>query len=363
MKCKYKNNNLQKVQLAESWVTCIMNLRGKCALVTGATGFIGGRLAERLAVEEGVQVRALARNPQKGQWLADLGIEVVPGDITAPDSLQTAVAGCELVFHCAAWVSEGGTKDEVWAVNVTGTQNLVDAALTTGNVERFVYLSSCAVYGSVQRHNIDEQTPTQMRGNLYADSKVAAEEVVFNAYQERGLPVVAARASQAYGPGAKQFTIRPVEVINSGKMVLVDGGRHLCKPVYIDNLIDGLILCAKVEAAAGEAINFTDGSPIPWRNFFGAYGRMVGVDSFPSVPYPLAWSIAWLNEIKASLRGRKTGLNRAAVKALRSSNSFSNQKAQTLLGWTPKVNFEEGMNLTENWLRAEGYLEKRKEKK
>ena len=100
----------------------------------------------------------------------------------------------------------------------------------------------------------------------------------------------------------------------------------MCKT--IEEGVGGRI-SAKVEAAAGEAINFTDGSPIPWRNFFGAYGRMVGVDSFPSVPFPLAWSIAWLNEIKASLRGRKTGLNRAAVKALRSSNSFSNQKAQT----------------------------------
>lgn len=348
------------MQLAESWVTYIMKLSGKRALITGATGFIGGRLAERLAAEEGVQVRALARNPQKGRWLANLGIEVVPGDMTALDSLQTAVADCDLVFHCAAWVSEGGTKDEVWAVNVAGTQNLVNAALVAGPVERFVHLSSCAVYGSVQRHNIDEQTPTQMRGNLYADSKVAAEEVVFKAYEQYHLPVVSARASQVYGPGSKQFTIRPIEVIKSGKMVLVDGGHHLCKPIYIDNLVDGLILCAKVDAAVGQAINFTDDRPVPWRDFFGAYGRMLNVDSFPSVPYPAAWLIAGFNEVKAALKGKKTGLNRAAVKALRSNNSFSNQKARTLLGWTPKINFEEGMNLTENWLRSKGYLEKNK---
>jgi nucleoside-diphosphate-sugar epimerase len=300
-------------------------------------------------------VRALARHPAKGERLAKLGIEVIRGDITDPASLKTVLAGCQLVFHAAAWVSEGGGKDEVWAVNVRGTQNVVETALAAG-VERFVHLSSCAVYGSLQQYDIAETTPTRMRGNLYGDSKVAAEEVVFQAYRQKNLPLVVARISQVYGPGSKQFTIRPIEVIKAGKMVLIDGGRHLCKPIYIDNLIDGLILCAKVEAALGEAINLTDGPPVPWRDFFGAYGRMLGINTFPSVPFALAWLIGYYNEIKASLRGEKARLNRSAVKALRSRNSFSNQKARRLLGWEPKIDLAQGMQLIEAWLRAEGYL-------
>jgi nucleoside-diphosphate-sugar epimerase len=260
-----------------------------------------------------------------------------------------------VVFHAAAWVSEGGNKADVWAVNVAGAQNAVDAAVAAG-VARFVHLSSCSVYGSLQQLDIDETSPTRMRGNLYGDSKVAAEEVLFAAYRERGLPVVAARASQVYGPRSPQFTIRPVEVIKAGKMVLIDGGRHLCKPVYIDNLVDGLILCAKVEAAVGEAINLTDDEPVPWRDFFGAYGRMLNIDSFPSAPYAVAWLIGLYNEIKAGLQGKKASLNRGAVNALRSDNSFSNQKARTLLGWAPKVDLTEGMKETEAWLRAAGYL-------
>lgn len=334
-----------------------MNLSGKRALITGATGFIGGQLAERLATEEGVQVTALVRNPAKAERLASLGVDIAPGDITDPASILSAMKGCQLVFHAAAWVSERGSRDEVWAVNVTGTRNMVDAAVAAGTVKRFVHVSSCAVYGSLQQFDIDEQTPPRIRGNLYGDSKVEAEDVVFTAYRKHGLPVVAARASQVYGPGSNQFTIRPVEVIKAGKMVLVDGGRYLCKPVYIDNLVDGLILCAKIEAAIGEAINLTDDSPIPWRDFFGAYGKMLNVNSFPSVPFPLAWLIALYNEKKAALQGKSTSLNRGAVKALRSSNSFSNQKARTLLGWEPAVDFVGGMKQTEAWLRAKGYLE------
>ena len=334
-----------------------MRLTGKTALVTGATGFIGSRLTERL-VSEGVQVKALVRSLQKGQRLAQLGAELVPGDITDPASLRQAVINCQVIFHAAAWVSELGHKDEIRAVNVGGTQNVVDTAIAANNIERFVHLSSCAVYGSIQQFNIDEHTPTRLSGNLYADSKAAAEEIVFKAYQAHGLPVVLARPSQVYGPGSRQFTIRPVEVIKAGKMVLVDGGRHLCKPIYIDNLIDGLILCAQVEDAIGEAINLTDDAPVPWRDFFGAYGRMFNIDHFPSAPYALAWLIAYFNEAKVALKGQKTGLNRSAIKALRSSNSFSNQKAQTLLGWKPKINLQEGMQQIERWLRTEGYLEK-----
>lgn len=332
-----------------------MELAGKRVLVTGATGFIGSRLAERLATEEAMQVRGLVRNPAKGGRLAGLGVELVPGDLTQPASLREAVTDCRLVFHTAAWVGEGGSKAEVWAVNVEGTRHLVEAALAA-RVERFIQLSSCAVYGSRQQHNIDENTPPRLTGNLYADSKIAAEEIVFAAGQAHGLPVVAARASQVYGPRSPQFTIRPVELIKAGKMVLIDGGRYLCKPVYIDNLIDGLILCAKVEAALGQAINLTDGLTVPWRDFFGAYARMAGVESLPSAPFAVAWLVGLLNEVKAGLTGQKASLNRGVVKALRSHNSFSNQKAQHVLGWQPKVDLAEGMRRTEAWLRAEGYL-------
>lgn len=332
-----------------------MGLQNKTILITGATGYIGSRLAERLVQAGAARVRIFARSPAKAAFLTKLGCEVATGDLTDAPSLRRAAAGCALVYHAGAWVRETGGRDEVWAVNVTGTQLLVDAAITAG-VERFVQVSSCAVYGSRQEFDIDETTPLRPGSSLYADSKIAAEAVVWRAYQEQGLPVVVVRPSQVYGLGSPQFTLRPLQMIQAGRLVLVDGGRHLCKPLYIDNLVDGLLCCGETDAAVGEAFNFSDGTPVPWRDFFGAYAAMVGVQRLPSVPYPLAWFGALLFEVQAWIRRKPAQLNRRVVRTLRSNNSFSIHKAQQRLGWQPRVDLAEGMRRTEEWLRTHGYL-------
>lgn len=333
-----------------------MNIHGKKALVTGATGYIGGQIAKRLQSDEDVQVRALVRTPSKGKWLADIGVELVQGDITDPASVQQALQDCQLVFHAAAYVGEQGKKEDVWAVNVGGTQNVAEAAVAQ-SIERFVHLSSCAVYGSLQQMDIDESTPTRMTGRVYHDSKVAAEQIVLAAHKQEGLPIVSARISQVYGPGSPQFTIRVIESVKAGKVVLIDGGKHYFKPAYIDNLVDALVLCAQVDEAVGEALNITDGYVVAWRDFFERYGRMVGIESFPSAPYAIAYGLAVFKEIKGRISGRPTSLNREVIKTFRSDNSFSNAKARRLLGWTPEVGFEEGIERTEVWLRQAGYLD------
>ena len=330
-------------------------VKDKTVLVTGATGFIGGRLARRLQVQEGAHVRALVRSPRKADSLKMLGVEVVRGDITDPLSVQRAMRGAQIVYHAAAWADEQGPRDAVWAVNVDGTQNMLDAAIAEG-VERFIHLSSCAVYGSLQQLNIDESTPPRMTGRLYHDSKVAAEERVFAAYHIAGLPVVAARPAQVYGPGSPQFTIRVIAAVKAKKVILVDGGRHYFKPTYIDNLIDALVLCGSVNEAVGEALNITDGAPATWRDFFEAYGRMVGVESFPSVPYAVAYGYAFIAELLSKATGKRSGINREIVKTFRSHNSFSNAKARRILRWEPAINFAEGMRRTELWLQENGFL-------
>ncbi|MCO6453161.1 MAG: NAD-dependent epimerase/dehydratase family protein [Caldilineales bacterium] len=332
-----------------------MSLQGKRILVTGATGFIGRRLAGRLQQEEAAVVAALVRNPSRADYLADSGIEIIPGDITDADSLRRAARGRDIVYHSAAYVGEQGSREEVWAVNVEGTRNLTEACVQE-NVGRLVHLSSCAVYGSLQQMDIDERVTPRLTGRVYHDSKVEAETVIFDAHQRRGLAVVSARASQVYGLGSPQFTLRALQAVRDGKVILIDGGKHFFKPIYIDNLVDALVKCGQVEAAVGEALNITDGVVIPWRDFFAAFGRMIGVDDFPSAPRWAAMLMATFNETKGKLRGRPSSLNREVVRTFSSDNSFSNAKAKLLLDWEPSVDFSEGMRRTEAWLRTEGHL-------
>ena len=135
-----------------------MEIRGLTALVTGASGFIGGRLVERLATEEGVNVRAIVRNANRAERLRKLPLEILQADLLDLRSLLKAIEGCDLVFHCAALVRETGSRDEFFRTNVKGTENILGVSCDAG-AKRFVHFSSVAVYGMNPPDKTDETTP------------------------------------------------------------------------------------------------------------------------------------------------------------------------------------------------------------
>lgn len=137
-----------------------MEIRGLSALVTGSSGFIGSRLAERLAKEEGIRVRAMVRNLKKAERLQNLPLEIIRADLLDLPLLRDAVRGCDLIFHCAAIVREVGDRNEFFQTNVTGTENILKASIEV-NVKRFIHFSSVAVYGMIPPIQVDETTPYQ----------------------------------------------------------------------------------------------------------------------------------------------------------------------------------------------------------
>jgi nucleoside-diphosphate-sugar epimerase len=332
-----------------------MELRGLSALVTGASGFIGGRLAERLAVEEGVRVRGMVRDPKKGERLRNLPLEIVRANLLDAGSLRGAIDGCDLVFHCAAVVRETGDRNEFFDTNVKGTENILKVSRDAG-VKKFIHFSSVSVYGMDPPDRVDETTPFQPCGNLYCDTKLAAEKAVWAAHQEARLPVVVIRPANVYGPYSNPWSIRPIKLVNSGQMMLINGGTGLCNYVYIDNLLDATLMATKRDESVGEVYLVSDGTAVTWKGFCGYYAKMAGKPNIRSVPKWFGKALALGMEVTSKLGGKPPKLTREAVAYLTRKACFSVEKARRDLRYQPRISLEEGMKLTEQWLREAGYL-------
>jgi nucleoside-diphosphate-sugar epimerase len=330
---------------------------GRC-LITGATGFIGGHLAGRLAGEGG-RVRCLARSSSDTSQIAGLDVELVEGDLQDPDSLTRAAEGCRKVFHCAAMVSDWATVDEITRVNVQGTQHLLTAA-AAASVERFVHFSTTDVYGHRGPQAIDESYAGGRFSNWYAQTKLSAEHAVRAAEATHGLAAVILRPATVYGPRSQEVIGDIARAIRGGNMLLIDGGRPVAGLVYVDNLIDAAVLAASHDAAPGHAFNVTDGLGVTWRQFTDDLARGLGCPGPRwSLPFGAANGIAFALEHGYRLLRRTTGvrtrplLSRQAVHVLGADQRFSNDKIRNRLGWAPRTGYEDGLDATLAWLRSE----------
>jgi nucleoside-diphosphate-sugar epimerase len=239
-----------------------------------------------------------------------------------------------------------------YRINVEGTANVLAAAHAAG-VERFVYISSVAVYGLSRAPVIDELAATPSVGQAYPDSKIAAEALV----RASGLPHIIIRPASTYGPRGMAWTLGPIEQIKRGRLVLLGRDEGLVTPGYIDNVVDGLLLAQMSPAALGEAFNLCDDQAVTYREFYLAYARMLGRNSLPTIP---GWSALLARSAPAGLARRILGRPSIGAWSLhfrRNPSRFSIERAKRLLGYAPQVDFAEGMRRTEAWLRREGYLQ------
>ncbi|MGA2454431.1 MAG: NAD-dependent epimerase/dehydratase family protein [Solirubrobacteraceae bacterium] len=330
-------------------------------LVTGATGFIGGRLARRLA-QEGYRVRCLVRPSSDTSLLDQLDVELAVGDLTDARSLTRAVAGCDYVLHCGALVSDWATTEEIIRINVDGTRHLLEAAAGTA-VRRLIHLSSTDVYGYPDRADIDESyTSTRFR-NWYAQTKRDAEVEVRRAEKTHKLDAVILRPATVYGPGSTDVIGEIARAIEGRHMLLIDRGRPVAGLCYVENLIDAAILALRHAAAPGNAFNVTDGLSVTWRQLTDDLAEGLGCPRVRlSLPYRLAAGIGFSLEHGYRLLRRATGLHsppllsRQAAQVLGKNQDFSNRKIRATLGWEPRVDYASGLEATLAWLRDE-YLE------
>ncbi len=383
-----------------------MTWRNKTFFVTGATGFIGGRICERL-VQAGVRnVRALVHTPHRAARIARLPIELCPGGLQNRDSLRDALGKAQIVIHCGLGIGRG---------IVDGTQNLLEAAKAAG-VERFVHMSTAAVYGLTPKPGSEtEEAPLPHTGEPYCDNKGRAERVVLR-FGERGLPVVILRPSIVYGPYSAWST-RLIPDLKAHRVCLIDGGKGACNTTYVDNLIDAIFLSLENDRALGQAFFITDGEAITWGEFIQAHIKMLGQEmTLPNLPLAEIQEhyrrqpgmlMGSLKATGQALRSREfrqlllripatkavldglwrwsTSLDEASRDRIRSrvgiraaspvSNGnqrfmpdadtlatqsttvyFSIEKARNLLGYEPRIAFDQGIGLVEQWLRFANFL-------
>jgi nucleoside-diphosphate-sugar epimerase len=314
--------------------------------ITGASGFIGRALYERYTAD-GHSVSGCDLVP-------DASRGVVAGDVGTAGGWQDAAAGSELVIHTAACVSLRMERvDEVWRANVLGTANAVAAAERAG-AERFVHFSSVTVFGMEFPDGVDERYPVHNTYVPYPDTKIAAEQVVLQAHVDGGVPCTIVRPGDVYGPRSRVWAVLPVELIRARRFMLPGGGRGIHSPVYIDNLVDGVVLAAASPAAAGQVFTLSDGVGIPNREFFAPYASLVG-RRLITVPTPFALGAAAVIQRVARFAPGDNDINPGSVRYLLRRGTYSNAKARSGLGWEPAVGVEEGLRRTIAWLREQGY--------
>lgn len=350
-----------------------MSLRGRRVLVTGGTGFIGARVVEKLILEHAAVPRVLSRKLANAARVARFDVEIFPGDVTNRASVAKAIEGCDVVIHCA--YGNEGDHDHQRAVNVDGTAIVAGEARRAG-VRRMVHLSTIAVYGKTPDGDVDESTPLADAGDHYSQTKREAEQVLQDQHGNSALSFTIIRPTCVYGPYGLAFTIDPIQQLATRKVVLINGGEGLCNAIYIDDLVDGILLAAVEPAASGETFLMAAETPLTWRDFYAAYEQMLGKESTIGMTIEELRTYArreaerktWEEELSERLRRMGVGqqieprpeLFRAPSEhglAFYSSRTrFRIDKAKRLLGFQPAASFDNGIDLTGQWARWAGLI-------
>lgn len=384
-----------------------MNWINEKIFVTGASGFIGGRVCERLIQEGARQVTALVHNPSHGVRIARLPVKICTGDLLDREALPGFLGDASIVIHLG--LGHG-------TAIVNGTKNILEASLKSG-VKRFIHMSTAAVYGYKPSPQCEtEDAPLRRTGDVYCDNKLRAEEIALK-FHRKGLPIVILRPSIVCGPYSRWHT-RFLASLSRGEGMLIDGGSGICNTTYVDNLVDAIFLSVEKQEALGESFFITDGERLTWRDFVGAHAAMMKarpalsdistaeiIEHYKKLPG--MWRSSWtatrrlllsrefrdmakqipifenliqrlwfyyqgLDEQRrqrfrrrfesdkspeeSTLNHKQTIPGRDTLAIQTGTVFFSIDKARSLLGYQPRVSFFEGMRLTETWLRFANYL-------
>ena len=324
-------------------------------LITGAAGFIGAKVVERLLERGYRRVRCFARPSSDLTRLETMArqhprgalIEVMKGNLQSRQDCRNAVRGAAVIVHLAAARGEKSIPDAVMNSVVT-TRNLLDAAVEQGDVRRFVNISSFSVYdnGARSSRTLDETCPIEgrpeLRGDAYSFAKIRQDELVEQYGRERGLRYVIVRPGYVYGPGNEGITGRVG--IGSFGVFLHLGGSNPLPLTFVDNCADAIALSAIADGVDGQTFNVVDDDLPTSRQFLRQYKTHVRRFRSLYLPHVVSYTLCWMWETYArwSANQLPPSYNRRGWNSYWRKTRYSNTKLKGL-GWTPIVPTAEGL--------------------
>ena len=323
------------------------------ALVTGASGFLGGRLVQML-LERADEVVILARSTSDLRHLSSNAVRVVRGDLSDRATLQAAVQEVTIIYHCAACSTDWAPLQTYLEANVIGTQNLISAAQGAPNLHRFLHVSTTDIYGYPQVPCTEEH-PFTDAGLPYNQTKGRAEAAVWKAHQEAGIPITIIRPATIYGPRGKDFTQEVATLLRQRLMAYVDAGRAPGGFTYVDTVAQAMIDAAASPHTIGEAYNIAGGTGATWEQYATLFAKQLGAKPpWINLSFTAAMALARSFETVQGglhLRGRPL-LTRHAVYLLGRNQEFPIAKAKSSFGFSPEISLEEGINRSVAWLKG-----------
>ena len=324
-------------------------------LVTGATGFLGSALVAEL-VRQQQAVRILARDVAKARAQFGDAVTIVAGDITDKQGVRQAVDGATVIYHLVGHLYHPSVPTELYrTTHVEGTRTLLAACEGQQQLERIVHCSTTGVHGVTGNKPAAEDAPFAPT-NPYEATKLESELLALAAYKERGLPVSVVRPGLVYGPGDLHL-LGFFASIKKGLFRVIDGGKALLHPIYIDDMTAAFLLAAEKPQAIGNSYNIAGSRPVTIRELSTAIAHALNKE-LPggSIPLWLANLAADLFSITPGLKGEQAPLTRSRVQFLTNSRVYTTDRATTELRFIPQIDLEEGMRRTAKWYYAHQYL-------
>lgn len=323
------------------------------ALVTGSTGFIGSHLVESL-IKKKYKVYCLIRETSNLKWIKDLDVELITGSYWDKESLSRAVKGMDYVFHVGA-IIDAMEWDTFYKVNTEGTIKLLEVcAEVNPGLKKFVFVSSIAAAGPAKDKKPVKESDECHPVSLYGKSKCLAEEAAARFFDK--LPIVIIRPTNVLGTRQRQL-YSSLKLARKRILPLLGNGDQQTSLVFVQDVVKALLLAAEKKNIRSRTYFVTDGEEYSWREVLKLITKELGISFIIKIPFPMLMTIAFFTEIAAKVTGGSPLTTRKGILSVRNNYWLHDiSLIRKELGFSPGINFEEGLRDIIKWYKDKGLL-------